>query len=75
MAEGGIDEMPVVDGDIPLETIEEDLSKLFIQTVVDAGSKGTIIGPTEVLEDFALLISDKVGGKKILKELIWLENK
>ena len=70
MAEGGIDDLPVVDGDIPLETIEEDLSKLFIQTVVDAGSKGTIIGPTEVLEDFALLISDKVGGKKILKELI-----
>ena len=70
MAEGGIDDLPVVDGDIPLETIEEDLSKLFIQTVVDAGSKDTIIGPTEVLEDFALLISDKVGGKKILKELI-----
>ena len=41
MAEGGTDDLPVVDGDLPLETIDEDLNKLFIQTVVDAGSKGT----------------------------------
>ena len=62
MAEGGIDDLPVMEGDLPLETIDEDLNKLFIQTVVDAGSKGTFVGPTEVLEDFTLLISDRVGG-------------
>ena len=69
MAEGVSDYLRVVEGDLPLETINHDLNKLFIQTIVDAGSKGTIIGPTEVLEDFALLISDKVGGIFIQKEL------
>ena len=69
MPEGVSDYLRVVEGDLTLETINDDLNKLFIQTIVDAGSKGTIIGPTEVLEDFALLISDKVGGIFIQKEL------
>ena len=61
MAEDCIN-LPVLEGDLPLETIDEDLNKLFIQTVVDAGSKGSIVGPSEVVEDFALIISDRVGG-------------
>ena len=64
MAEGGGYFQPV-DDDLPFENIEENLSKLFLQTVVDAGTKGSIVGPAEVLEDFALIISDRVGGNKV----------
>ena len=49
--------------DLPLDNIEEDLNKLYIHTVIDAGSKGAITGPEEIIEDFALIISDRIGGK------------
>ena len=56
--EGGKD-LPEV-GEFPLENIEEDLNKLYLQTVIDAGSKGTVVGPGEVIEDFAIVIGDRI---------------
>ena len=61
MAEGGKD-LPKV-GDLPLENIEEDLNKLYLTTIIDAGSKGAIKGPGEIIEDFALVLGDRIGGK------------
>ena len=57
MAEGENDFADV--GDLPLENIEEDLNKLYLYTVIDAGSKGAIIGPDEIIEDFALVLGDR----------------
>ena len=45
------------------ENVEDDLNKLFIHTVFEAGTKSTILGPDEVIEDFALVLSEKVAGK------------
>ena len=61
MAEGGQDLVEV--GDVPLENIDEDLNKLYFQTVIDAGSKGAIVRPEEIIEDFALVLSDRIGVK------------
>ena len=63
MAESGKD-FPEFD-DIPFQNIDEDLHKLYLQTVFDTGFKGEIVGPQEIIEDFALVLSDRLGGKHI----------
>ena len=66
MADGGKD-LPTV-GDMSLENIEEDLRKLYLQTVVEAGAKGSIVGPQEIIEDFAFVISQRIGGKMLFSQ-------
>ena len=61
MAKGGTD-LPEV-GNLPLENIDEDLNNLYLQTVIDESSKGAIKGPEEIIEDFALVLGDRIGGK------------
>ena len=56
MTEGGHDDYSFS------ENVEEDLHKLFIHTVLDAGIKGSILGPDEVIEDFAMVLSEKIAG-------------
>ena len=72
MAEGG-QELPEV-GDVPLENIEEDLNKLYFQTVIDAGAKGAIMGPEEIIEDFALVLGDRIGGKTKSNRFLFIKN-
>ena len=57
MTEGEKD-IPEV-GDISLENIEEYLIKLYLKTVIDAGSKGAIVRN----HDFALVLGNRIGGK------------
>ena len=49
MTEGGHDDYSFS------ENVEEDLHKLFIHTVLDAGIKGSILGPDEVIEEFVMV--------------------
>ena len=72
MMEGGQD-LPEGD-DVQLEIIEEDLNRLYFQTVIDAGSKGAIIGPGEIIEDFALVLGDRIGGNRKFNRFLYIKN-
>ena len=69
MAEGRNDSLKV--SDLALENIEEDLNKLYLHTVIDSCAKGAVTGPEEIIEDFALILSGRIGGN-ITQILLWI---
>ena len=52
--------------DLTASDAREGLDKFLLRSsgyVVDAGIKYELVGEDEIVEDFALMISDKLGGK------------
>lgn len=54
------------------EVGEDDLNRLYLDTVIDAGAKGLILGPGEIIEDFALVLGDKIGGMSDFVQLFYI---